>query len=440
MFDFLSKKFSGVFSRLTGRGRLTEENVQEALQKVREALLEADVPHALIDQFVQKIKDDVVGQKVTASVKPGEQFIKVVHQQLLQFLGSGGVSSTFSFQIPSTIMVMGLQGSGKTTTIAKMARYVQKQAEKRGKKRRILLASVDFYRPAAVDQLEVLSEQVGVDFYRANSTDPVVAAKEIAAYAKNNSYELLFLDTAGRLHVDNQMLQELQQIDRLVRPKHKLLVLDAMTGQESLNVAQAFEKQVQFDSSILTKMDSEARGGAAFAFRYVLKKPILFVGTGEKVDDLEQFRPERAADRILGMGDILSLVEKAEEKIKQSDQEAMMESFKRGKLTLEDFARQMDMVGKMGSLGKIMKYLPGGMGGMNVSPEMLEKSEVEMKKFRAIISSMTPKERIYPKILNPSRRERIAKGAGVATADIKALLDRFEQSQQFVKLFKRFKR
>jgi len=438
MFDFLSKKFSGVFSRITGRGRLTEDNIQDALQKVKEALLEADVPHALIDEFVQKIKADVVGQKVTVAVKPGEQFIKVVHQQLLQFLGSSGVSSTFSFQIPSTIMVMGLQGSGKTTTIAKMAQYVQKQAQKRGKNRRILLASVDFYRPAAVDQLEVLAKQVGVDFYRANSDDPVRAAQEISQYAKNNSYELLFLDTAGRLHVDESMLEELQEIDRLVCPKQKLLVLDAMTGQESLNVAQSFDQKVQFHSAILTKMDSEARGGAAFAFRYVLKKPILFVGTGEKVDDLEQFRPERAADRILGMGDVLSLVEKAEEKIKKEDQESVMESLQRGKLTLEDFAKQMDMVGKLGSLNKVMKYLPG-MGGMNVSPEMMEKGEAEMKKFRAIISSMTPKERLYPKILDRSRKERIANGAGVVVSDIKALLIRFEQSQQFAKLFKRFR-
>ena len=439
MFDFLSKKFSGVFSRITGRGRLTEENVQEALQKVKEALLEADVPHKLIDEFVQKIKNDIIGQKVISSVNPGEQFIKVVHQQLLQFLGSGGTSSTFSFQIPSTIMVMGLQGSGKTTTIAKMAYYVQKQAKKRGKKRKILLASVDFYRPAAIDQLEILAKQVGVDFYRAESTDPVQASREISQYAKSSSYELLFLDTAGRLHVDGQMLQELQKIDSIVRPKQKLLVLDAMTGQESLNVAQSFEQEVQFHASILTKMDSEARGGAAFAFRYVLKKPILFVGVGENVDDLEQFRPERAADRILGMGDILSLVEKAEENIKLEEQESVMESIKRGKLTLEDFAAQMDMVGKLGPLSKIMKYLPG-MGGMNVSPEMMEKGEIEMKRFRAIINSMTSKERLYPKVLDKSRKERIAKGAGVMVADIKALLNRFEQSQQFVKLFKRFNR
>ena len=438
MFDFLSKKFSGVFSRLTGRGRLTQENVKEALQKVKDALLEADVPQGLVDEFVEKISQDVIGQKVTDSLKPGEQFIKIVHQKLLQFLG-GASSSDFSFQIPSTIMVMGLQGSGKTTTLAKFAHYVQKQGKKRNKTRRILLASVDFYRPAAVDQLEILAHQVGVDFYRATSSDPVKAAQEINAYAKQHSFELLFLDTAGRLHVDNQLLKELQDIDTSLGPKYKLLVLDAMTGQESLNVAKAFEQSVQFHSAVLTKMDSETRGGAAFAFRYALKKPILFVGTGEKVEDFEQFRPERMADRILGMGDVLSLIEKAEEKIKKEEQESVMQAFQRGKMTLEDFASQMDMVGRLGPLTKLMKYLPG-MGNANVSPEMMEQGERDMKKFRAIISSMTRKERFYPKILNGSRKERIAKGAGVAVSDVNSLLKRFEQSQQFAKLFKRFGR
>lgn len=438
MFDFLSKKFSQVFSRITGKGQLTEQNVQEALEKVRDALLEADVPHALISDFIGAIKQEIVGQKVTEALKPGEQFIKIVHQRLLHFLG-GATVTDFSFQIPSTVMVMGLQGSGKTTTLAKLARFVQKQAEKRGKERNILLASVDFYRPAAIDQLELLAKQVGVGFYRAQSKDPVAAAKEIGAYAKKEFYELVFLDTAGRLHVDNQMLEELRSIDYLVRPKYKFLVLDAMTGQESLNVAKAFEQAVQFNSAILTKMDSDTRGGAAFAFRYELKKPILFVGTGEKPGDIEQFRPERMADRILGMGDVLSLIEKAEEKIKQEEQDSIMRSFRSGKMTLQDFADQMNMVGKLGPLAKLAKYLPG-MSGANISPEMLQKGEKEIKKFKAIISSMTPKERLYPRILDGSRKKRIAKGAGVTPADVNALLQRFEQSQQFAKLFKRFGR
>jgi len=440
MFDFLSKSFSRVFSSIVGTGALTEKNVQEALDKVKDSLLQADVPHALVDEFVESISKEIVGQKVTKSLKPGEQFIKVVHKRLLDFLGGqSNLNSDSLFQIPSTIMVMGLQGSGKTTSIAKLAHFVQKQAKKRNKTREILLASVDFYRPAAVDQLEILAKQVGVSFYRATNTDPVSASEEIAAYAKKNHYELVFLDTAGRLHVDNKMLQELRDIDSLVKPKYKLLVLDAMTGQESLNVAKAFAQSVEFHSAVLTKMDSDTRGGAAFAFRYALKKPILCVGIGETVADFERFRPERMADRILGMGDVLSLIEKAEEKIKKEEQESVLRSFRRGKLTLQDFADQMGMVSKLGSLSTLAKYLPG-IGGAQLSPEMIQKGEQDMKRFKAILSSMTPKERLCPKILNGSRKERIAKGAGVLASDINSLLRRFEESQQFAKLFKRFGR
>lgn len=354
MFDFLSQKFSNVFARITGRGALTEANIQEALDKVSDALLEADVPQELVYKFVESIKQEVIGQKVTASLKPGEQFIKIVHQRLLGFLSGtdvagrpGDAGLDFSFQIPATVMVMGLQGSGKTTSLAKIAHFVKKQAQKRGKERRILCASVDFYRPAAIDQLELLARQVSVDFYRASSADPVRAAQEIAEYAKKHLFELVLLDTAGRLHVDGTMLKELQEIDRLVKPKYKLLVLDSMTGQESLKVAQAFEQAVPFHFAVLTKMDSDTRGGAAFAFRYALNKPILFSGVGEKVDDLEQFRPERMADRILGMGDMLSLIEKANEKIKQEEHDSMLRSLRQGKWTLQDFADQMAMVSKI---------------------------------------------------------------------------------------------
>ncbi|MFC1842104.1 signal recognition particle protein [Candidatus Dependentiae bacterium] len=439
MFDFLSDKFSSIFSRLTGKGYLSEDNLQEAIAKVKDALLQADVPYKLVDEFTESIKKELVGKKVVKSLKPGEQFVKVVHDKLLYFLGAQGDEATFILQIPSIVMVMGLQGSGKTTTIAKMAKFVEKQAQKRGKKRKILLASVDFYRPAAVDQLEVLAKQVGVAFYRASSTDPVQASREISDYAKQNRFEIIFLDTAGRLHVDANMLDELKQIDRYAKPKYKVLVLDSMTGQESLSVAKAFDESVPFNSAILTKMDSDTRGGAAFAFRYELQKPISFVGVGEKIEDLEQFRPKRVADRILGMGDILSLVEKAEEKIKQSEQESLHRAFSSGKMNLQDFANQMDMVGRLGSLSKIMKYIPGA-SGMKISPEMMQKGEVEVKKFKAIISSMTPKERYYPKLLDGSRKQRIAKGAGARVEDVNTLLQRFEQSQQYAKLFKKFGR
>jgi len=439
MFDFLSEKFSSIFSRLTGKGYLSEDNVQEAIEKVKDALLEADVPYKLVDEFTESIKQEVVGQKVIKSLKPSDQFIKIVHGRLLHFLDAQSGDESFSLQIPSTVMVMGLQGSGKTTTIAKLAKFVKKQAEKRGKSRKILFASVDFYRPAAVDQLGVLAKQAGVSFYRASSQDPVRAAREISDYAKDNRFEIVFLDTAGRLHIDNDMLQEIQQIDASVRPKYKVLVLDSMTGQESLNVAKAFDQTVPFNSAILTKMDSDTRGGAAFAFRYSLKKPISFVGVGEKIDDLELFRAKRVADRILGMGDILSLVEKAEEKIKKNEQENLYKAFMSGKMNLQDFANQMDMVGRLGSLTNIMKYIPG-MSKSKVSPEMLQKGEKEVKRFKAIISSMTPKERFYPRILDGSRKKRIAKGAGVKVEDVNTLLQRFEQSKQYAKLFKKFGR
>ncbi|KKP35794.1 MAG: Signal recognition particle protein [candidate division TM6 bacterium GW2011_GWF2_32_72] len=435
MFDFLTNKFSSIFSKITGRGSLSKESLDDVVQKVRDALLEADIPYKLVDAFVQDIRQAVESQKIVSSLKPAEQFIKLIHDKLQEFLG--GKPATFSFQIPSLIMVMGLQGSGKTTTIAKLALFVKKEAAKKNKNRRILIGSVDFYRPAAVDQLEILSKQVGVDFYRSSQSDPVRAAKDIANYAKQNGYEHLFLDTAGRLHIDSQMLQELREIDANLSPKYKILVLDAMTGQESLNVARAFDQGVGFNSAILSKLDSDTRGGAAFGFRYELKKPITFVGVGEKVEDLQAFYPERMAGRIIGMGDLSSLIEKANEKIDQQDQESAYNSMMSGRMNLQDFSNQLDMVTKIGSLSQIAKYMPG-MGNMNIPEEKMAQGEKEMIRFKAIINSMTLKERLMPQLLDGSRRKRIAKGAGVQVEDVNYLLKRFEESQQYVKLFKKF--
>jgi len=434
MFDFLSQKFSGVLSWLKDRGRLTEDNIEQAVSQVRDALLEADVPLEIIEAFLNEIKSEVVGKKIQQALNPGQQLIKIVHDKLLSFLGGSNTLSTVSFPIPSVIMVMGLQGSGKTTSIAKIVYWVQQQAKQRGKKRKMLLASVDFYRPAAIDQLEILAKKVGVDFYRAHNNKAIPAAKEIYDYFKNNQYEFLFLDTAGRLHIDNDMMAELVEINAKLAPKYKFLVLDAMTGQESLRVAKAFDQAVGFDSAVLSKMDSDTRGGAAFAFRYALKKPISFVGCGEKIEDLETFVPERMATRILGMGDILTLIEKANETINQESQEAMTRRLLDGHFSLKDFAEQLSFIDKMGSLQKITRYLPG----MNtVSPEMMEKGQVEIKNFKAIISSMNNKERLVPSIIDASRKKRIAQGAGVTVQDINQLLQRFEQSKQFVKMFKK---
>lgn len=438
MFDFLSEKFSSIFSRLTGVGRLTEKNIDEVLQKVHDALIESDVPYEVVLAFVKEIKNEIVGKKILSSLKPAEQLVKIVHDKILFFLGGQVIDSSFSFQIPSIIMVMGLQGSGKTTMVAKLANYIIEQAQKRGKQRRVLVGSVDFYRPAAVDQLEIMAKKAKADFYRSSKISPVDAAMDISRYAQNNHYEIVILDTAGRLHIDSSMLVELREIDSILHPKYKLLVLDSMTGQESLRVAQAFE-DIGFTGALLTKLDSQTRGGAAFAFRYILKKPILFIGTGEKINDFEFFRPERIASRILDMGDMASLLEKAQEKIKVADQEAVMKSMKSGELTLQDFALQMEMMGSMGSMGELVKYLPGA-SGLNLTPDKIAQGEIEIKKFKAIINSMTPKERLRHKILDASRKKRIAAGAGVSVSDINVLLTRFEQSQQFVKLFKKMGR
>ncbi len=433
VFDFLSRKFSGILSWLQDKGRLTEENIADAIKQVRDALIEADVPHALVETFLVEIEKEVVGQKTQKSINPGQQFIKIVHDKLLFFLG-GKSSTSLSFQIPSTIMMLGLQGSGKTTTLAKIANWLSNEAKKRHKSRRILCASIDFYRPAAIEQLAILAKQVNIDFYRAISTDPVKASAEIAAYAKNNQYEYLLLDTAGRLHIDNTLMTELIAVNSAINPKYKILVLDAMTGQESLNVARAFDQTVGFDSAILSKMDSDTRGGAAFSFRYALKKPIIFVGSGEKIDDLEQFIPERAANRMLGMGDILTLLEKADEKIDTNTQEDLSRRFLQGNFTLDDFAKQLDMVDKIGPLSKILKYIPGT---PTVSSAHIEEGQREMRRFKAILSSMTHKERLFPTLLDSSRKQRIARGSGTSVQEVNKLLARFEQSKQFAKMIKK---
>jgi len=435
MFDSLSKKFSSLFSRLTGSNTLTEQQIEETLASVKDAFLEADVPYDVTEAFIAEVKREVVGQKILGSLKPAEMLMKVVNDKLVAFLG-GKHDAPFSFQLPAIVMVMGLQGSGKTTTISKLAWWVQQEAKKRNKTRRILVGSVDFYRPAAINQLETLAKQVNIDFYRAQSSNPVQAAQEIVQQYKQGSYELLFLDTAGRMHIDDIMMQELSAIDTDLKPRYKFLVLDAMTGQESLKVAKSFNEHVGFDAAILTKMDSDTHGGAALSFRYALKKPIRFVGTGEKFDNLDQFYPERIAGRVLGMGDMQSLVEKANAKIKQSEQESAYKSMMSGTMTLQDFANQMEMVGRLGPLSQVIKYIPG-MGSANVSQDMLDKGEKEVRRFKAIISSMTLKERVYPRILDGSRKNRVAKGAGVTVQEVNLLLQRFEQVQQYAKLFKK---
>lgn len=436
MFDFLSQKFSGVLEWLKGKSSLSPQDVEKALTQINEALIDADVPLNVVQDFLSRVQGQLNGHKLQGKLNPGEQVIKVVYEQILDFLGGKGTLEGITFAIPSVTLVMGLQGSGKTTTTAKLVNWVTKEAAKRGKKRKILIASVDFYRPAAIDQLETLAKQVGVDFYRAQSTSVTRATSEIVQYAKSNLYELLFLDTAGRLHIDEQMMSELKEVVRLAEPKQKILILDAMTGQESLRVAESFDKAVGFNGAILTKMDSETRGGASFAFKYVLKKPIYFVGAGEKINDLETFIPDRVASRILGMGDIMSLLERAQDSLDQSKVQSQEDSAKRfmnGNFSLDDFAQQISFINNLGPLQKIIKYLPGA---ASLTSETIDKGQREMKRFKAIIDSMTPKEKLLPQILDGSRKSRIAKGSGTTVVEINQLLQKFEQSKQFAKMFK----
>lgn len=424
-----------MFSWLQGSGKVGTQEIAKVVGQLEEALLDADVPFEVVESFLKELQNGIEEADLSKAANPGHRLIKVVQERLLALLsGAAGSNMAPTFVIPSTIMVMGLQGAGKTTTLAKLAHALQMQAKKRGKKRKILCGSIDYYRPAAREQLKVLAEQVGVTYYHATATDPVQAALEIAAYARTNGFEYLLLDTAGRLHIDNDMIAELQKVNKSVAPQYKVLVLDAMTGQESLNVAQAFEGAVGFDGAIMSKCDSDARGGACLAFRAVLKKPIWYVGTGEKPADIESFIPERMVSRLIGMGDLATLLEKADEVVDSNEQERVANRMMGGNFTLQDFLEQMEMVGKMGALQKIARYLPGV---QSLSPEMVEKGQKEMKRFRAIICSMTKKERNIPAVLDGSRRKRIAFGAGVQVQDVNQMLEKFEQSKQFVKMVKR---
>ena len=435
MFDFLSQKFSSLFSALQGTGRVTDETINKVVGQVEEALLDADVPYDLTQKLLEEVRTDAQPLREEKSANPGHKLMKLLHERLLNLIKGDVVSSEApTFTIPSVIMAIGLQGAGKTTTLAKIAHRVKQEAQRRGKQRRILCASVDYYRPAAREQLRILSEQVGVDYFEASATDAIGAAREIDAHFRQGGYELLFFDTAGRLHIDEQMMAEIKQVKAYLKPKYTALVLDTMTGQESLSVAQQFADQVGFDGSVMAKMDSDARGGAVLAFRTTLKKPIWFVGTGEKIADLESFVPERMVSRLIGMGDLATLLEKADEVIEKDEQERVTKRMMSGNFTLADFADQLSMVNKMGAMQTLTRYLPGV---PQVSPEQMEQGQKEMVRFRAIISSMTLKERNIPQILDKSRKKRIAKGSGVEVSDVNQLLEKFEQSKQFVKMVKK---
>lgn len=426
MFDWLSETFSSVFARLAGVRSLDEHTVAETMTKVREALVQADVPLATVEHFIGAITQAIADKHVLKSRNAGEHCIKIVYEQLVALLSLDSAQQLYQLPPKAVVLLCGLQGSGKTTSVAKLGAYLMHNHQ-----RKVACASIDFVRPAAVEQLTVVAQQAQIGNLVAASTRVPTALKEIMAHYAASSYDLLLLDTAGRLHVDVSLLEELRLVRDAVKPAYTLLVLDAMTGQESLSVAQAFSEVVDFDGALLSKMDSGARGGAALAFAQVLRKPVVLVGVGERLDDLERFYPDRAAKRILGMGDLDSLLERANNALDAQAQQAATARLISGEFTLQDFAQQLAMMNKLGSLHSIMRLLPGG---ITVDKQRLEEGEREAWRFAVILNSMTQKERQNPQILNKSRIARIARGAGVSVGQVRELLDKFEQSKQFVKL------
>ncbi len=428
MFDNLTEKFDSVFKKLRGHGRLTEDNIQEAMREVRLVLLEADVNFKVVKDFVAAVRERAVGQDVLKSLTPAQQVIKVVREELASLMGEGLDNALdLAARPPVPVMLCGLQGAGKTTTCGKLARRLRKE------KRNPLLVPADVYRPAAIEQLKIVGRQLDIPVFDTQpDQDPVAICEEASRFAELNGYDTLILDTAGRLHIDEQLMGELQRIKASLAPQEILFVADAMTGQDAVNVAQSFNEQLDITGVVLTKLDGDARGGAALSIRAVTGKPIKFVGLGEKLDALEVFHPDRMAQRILGMGDVLSLIEKAEAAIDKDDAEAMERQLRKEGFTLETFRDQLQAIKKMGSLESMLKLIPGAGKAMKQMKGM-ELPDQELKKIEAIINSMTHKERRNHKILNGSRRLRIAKGSGTTIQDVNQLLKRFTEAQKMMK-------
>ena len=425
MFDSLTSKLQNAFKNLRGLGKISESNVSDALREVRMALLEADVNFKVARDFIERVKAKSLGAEVIQSVHPGQQIIKFVSDELTELLGSQNAGLKLDAS-PSAIMMVGLHGSGKTTSSGKLAKLLKKQG------RAPLLVAADVYRPAAMDQLETLGKQIEVPvFLMRGETDVLKIAREALAFANLNGRNILIFDTAGRLQIDEPLVQELVHLRDLVKPQEILLVLDAATGQEAVNVATHFDQALNITGSILTKLDGDARGGAALSLKSVTGKPIKFAGVGEKLDEFEPFHPERMASRILGMGDVVSLVEKAADAVSEEDAKKLEEKMRKGEFTLEDFLEQLRAMKKLGSLESIVKMLPGG--GDALKKMDINKQEREFKRMEGMVCAMTVKERRNPVILNASRRRRIAAGSGVTVTELNTMLNKFFQMQQMMK-------
>jgi len=431
MFESLSGKLQTAFRNLRGLGKITEENIGESLREVRMALLEADVNFKVARDFIERVKEKSLGEEVIQSVQPGQQIVKIIYDELVSLLGDENASLNLSGS-PATLLMCGLHGSGKTTSSGKLARLLQKQG------RAPLLVAADVYRPAAMEQLASLGRQIDVPvFVMKGETDVLKIAREALAFAAANNRATLIFDTAGRLQIDEPLVQELVRLRDFIKPQEILLVLDAATGQEAVNVATHFDQALQITGSILTKLDGDARGGAALSMKSVTGKPIKFVGVGEKPEDFEPFHPERMASRILGMGDVVSLVERAAEAVDIDEAKKLEEKMRKGQFTLEDFLEQMRAMKKLGSLEKIVSMLPGA---GEIKPEELQKQEKEFKRMEGIICAMTPQERRNPNLLNAKRRIRIANGSGVKVAEVNTLMNKFAQMQQMMKKFGKLQR
>ncbi|MBM4054594.1 MAG: signal recognition particle protein [Planctomycetes bacterium] len=426
MFESITNSLGGVLGKFRGKGRLTEENIKDGLHEVRLALLEADVNYKVVKNFIKQVTERSVGEEVIKSVAPGQQVVKIVHDELIKLMGESDTSIPFKEGEQTLVMLVGLQGSGKTTTAGKLAKLILSKGKKP------LLVAADIQRPAAVEQLKVLGKQLDIAVYFEKDSQPVKICREAVKHAKENNYDVVILDTAGRLHIDNELMLELREIKDTLGPDQIYFVCDAMTGQDAVNSAKEFDDQLGFDGVILSKLDGDTRGGAALSIRAVTGKPIKFVGIGEKLDRLEEFHPDRMASRILGMGDVVSLVERAQQAIDLEEAQKLSRKIQNDTLSLEDFLVQLQQVKKMGPIKEVLGMIPGlgnKMDDLNVDEKQLQKVE-------AIIKSMTVQERLAPDIINGSRRQRVANGSGTTVQDVNQLLKQFKSMKKLMKHFK----
>ena len=423
-FEGLTEKISSAFKKLRGKGRLKESDVKEAMREIRMALLEADVSYKVVKDFTKSVTERCVGTDVLEALSPAQMIVKIVNEELIKLMGSETKHITINPNGPTVVMLVGLQGAGKTTNGSKLAGLMKRQGKNP------LLVACDIYRPAAIQQLKVCGEKLGIPVFEKGQIDPVQIAKEAVLYARQRGHDMVFLDTAGRLHVDEALMEELKNIKATVKPDEIMLVVDAMTGQDAVNAAQSFNEWLDIDAVMLSKLDGDARGGAALSVRAVTGKPIKFAGIGEKLEDIETFHPDRMASRILGMGDMLSLIEKAEKAFDAEKAAKLEENLKSNKFTLQDFYDQMVQLKSMGSMQDLLAQMPGGGALKNVQVD-----EKAMSRTEAIILSMTPKERENPNIIGASRKKRIANGAGVKVEDVNRLLKSFDQMKSMIKKF-----